>query len=392
MWHPYSFLHNNHLLTGNSTGCGQLESSINFKNLTTSTGALDYCSAWVEDYVAKCTPCLHRGDEPNPKYWGNYVTILEAACLQNPKPGILLSLEGSPFSTTPMKITTPSEAPLSTYTPDTSGISLGAKVGIAAGAIILILFLSGCMIVCLGKRRRRRYLRRLEEKHRHKVWPAHAQNQGEIFDTPMSQKPLRGWEDSPTSAHTDQAEQSFPRYFSPYNSQYNSPVIANDNGAGPSNMMTAAWPAESSVGTFPNSTQEKLQQMMHEQQGAYEPPQQIIMYEQGLTPVTGASIHTFGAQGRSTPQREIGLAFGGDDPSIRSKPSNQSIQSHHSQSAYTWSPSKGKANAEEDMGYELHDVDSSGSVRPPQTGGSTAPVLGHPGYGRKSYSPPQSRG
>jgi len=45
-----------------------------------------------------------------------------------------------------------------------------------------------------------------------------------MFETPLSQKPLRGgWDDSPMSAHT---EQNFPRYFSPYSSQYNSPVSA----------------------------------------------------------------------------------------------------------------------------------------------------------------------
>lgn len=348
---------------------------------TSGVGAFDYCSIWQADQTTKlCKPCLQRGDQPNPKYWGNYVTVLEAACLQRPKAGQALSLEGSPFSPNPMTITTPSEKPLHTYTPDSSAISLGGKVGIAAGAILLLLFLSGCMIVCLGKRRRRRYLRRLEAKHRHQGWPT-PNNQGEMFETPLSQKPLRGWEDSPISAHTDHAEQSFPRYFSPYSSQYNSPVSANEHSAGPS-MASTAWPTHPGPGAFPNSTQEKLQQMMHEQSIAASSPGGA-----------GASIHTFGAQqGRSTPQLEIGLAFGGDDPSIRTKPSNQSIQSHHSQSAYTWEqPDKGKRNMGDEQGYELHDVHSDGSMRIPQSQHSTAPVLGHPGYGRK-YSPPQSRG
>lgn len=62
---------------------------------------------------------------------------------------------------------------------------------------------------------------------RAKGWPSPLQVGGmkEVSDTPLSQKPLRAWDDSPMSAHSDQP---FPRYFSPYSSQFNSPVSATD--------------------------------------------------------------------------------------------------------------------------------------------------------------------
>ena len=45
--------------------------------------------------------------------------------------------------------------------------------------------------------------------------------------TPLSQRPLRdAWDDSPMTAGS---EQPFPRYFSPYSSQFNSPVSATDH-------------------------------------------------------------------------------------------------------------------------------------------------------------------
>jgi hypothetical protein len=45
--------------------------------------------------------------------------------------------------------------------------------------------------------------------------------------TPLSQRPLRDqWDDSPMTAGS---EQPFPRYFSPYSSQFNSPVSATDH-------------------------------------------------------------------------------------------------------------------------------------------------------------------
>ena len=281
--------------------------------------------------VPKCSACLTAGDN---HYLNNYLTILDAACQQKPAIGLTLSVEGEPFSTTPINITAPSQAPLFTIVPDNSPISLGAKVGIAIAGIVALLALVGCGIVCNGRRRRKSFLRKLQAQHTEKGWPT--PNPGtDMFETPLSQKPLRGWDESPVSAGADRP---YPRYISPYSSQYNSPVSAGESQA------AMQWP----TGAFPNSTQEKLAQMAMEQRAGRQP-----------TPM------------------EIGVALGGDDPSIRTKPSNQSIQSQ----GQKWDQDRGEA-------YELREVEADGSIRIPIQ--PTAPVLQHPGFGRK-HSPPQSR-
>lgn len=123
--------------------------------------------------------------------------------------------------------------PTATFAPTglTGPLDSGAIAGIVIGGLVVLLAIVGCGIVLNGKRRRKAYLRRREQVS--KNWPQ-GPGGGEMFETPISQKPLRGWEDSPTSAAT---QTTFPPYFSPYASQYNSPVSAVE---GPSHM---AWPA-----------------------------------------------------------------------------------------------------------------------------------------------------
>jgi hypothetical protein len=98
--------------------------------------------------------------------------------------------------------------------------------------VAALLGVAGFCIVTNGKRRRKAYLRRREEQV--KNWPSPGGG-GEMFETPISQRPLRGWDESPVSAATDRP---YPRYISPYSSQYNSPVSAIE---GPSH---GNWPAE----------------------------------------------------------------------------------------------------------------------------------------------------
>lgn len=240
--------------------------------------------------------------------------VLQAGCEQQPVPGVGLGLSGDVFSTDDVEVTAPS--PTAAVDPnwfDHGPISLGAKVGIAIGGLILVLSIAGFCIVWNGKRRRRAYLRTLEKKYGNQGWPS-PQNHAEMFETPVSQHPLRGWDDSPMSVQTE-AEKLWPRYVSPYSSQYNSPVSGNE---GPSMQ----WPA--------------------------------------------AAL---------SPQREIGVALGGEDPTDK------------------WAAStlhEGKGKDKQPESYEMHNVDSAGGSRPSQHTHTTqaAPVLGHPGYGRKSDSPP----
>jgi hypothetical protein len=298
-------------------------------NLDPDVGGYDYCALWPvadEQDFEGCRDCLRLAER---EYMANFFSVLQAGCEQQPKPGMTLGLDGDVFSTDDVQITEP--GPM--VKPDPSWfeegpITLGGKVGIAIGGIALLLSLAGCGVVWNGKRRRRAYLRRLERKYGNQGWPS-PQNatQGEMFETPISQRPLRGWDDSPMSAQTaatGDAEKPWGRYVSPYSSQYNSPVAgAGVGGEGPSMQ----WPA--------------------------------------------AAL---------SPQREIGVALGGGDAGgdkwVPSAPAPAS-------------PAGDVKGKDRDESYEMHRVDSAGGTwtrQPVNLQG--APVLGHPGFGRAADSPP----
>lgn len=149
-----------------------------------------------------------------------------------------MGIEGSVFSVENVTISDPT--PRATVDPDwfdQGPLDVGAKAGIAAGGLVLVLIIIGVFIVCRGKRRRRQFLRNYDPKKGPKNWPSPINVGGmkEIVttDTPLSQRPLRAWDDSPMTAAS---EQPFQRYFSPYSSQFNSPVSATEN------QQQAQWP------------------------------------------------------------------------------------------------------------------------------------------------------
>jgi len=190
------------------------------------------------------------------------LTVLSGACIQQPTPGNLIALDGGIFSKEAMNVTDPSKAVSSSFNKDNGGLSLGAKVGIAISGVLVFLVITGFCIVCNGKRRRRRALAAHQKKTGYANWVAEQQAgnpqqppsmfekqagnpqqppnmfetnyAGPAFhDSPASQRPLvRGhqWgqpgsavqEESPASAFGEKA------YFSPYSSQYSSPVSAHD--------------------------------------------------------------------------------------------------------------------------------------------------------------------
>ncbi|RYP78268.1 hypothetical protein DL771_000745 [Monosporascus sp. 5C6A] len=177
-----------------TTACGPLQDALGYGNLAPNATAYGYCS-----------------------------------------PPATIPLDGEIFSTTEqVNVTQPT--PTSTFNSDArvGNLSYGAVAGIAIGAVVVLLIIMGCFVVLNGKRKRKAYLRQRERLQ--KNW-ASGGGAGEMFETPVSQQPLRGWGDSPISATTDR---SYPQYFSPYTSQYNSPVSAVE---GPSHMHTA-WPVE----------------------------------------------------------------------------------------------------------------------------------------------------
>ena len=337
---------------------------------------------------------------------------MDTACQQKPIPSHTLAFKGDPFSTDVVNATTPTPDSLGTWNPDNSVLNLGARVGIAVGGIVLILLLVGCGIVWNGKRRRRAFLRDLQARNERGGWKQPRGPHGllgfggggggadggqAMFETPVSQKPLRGWGDSPVSATTETTDRTlFGRYFSPYSSTYNSPVSAVE---GPSSVnwptlspqklnamdeSAAAAAAAAAAGgqlhhphspasafaNWPTSTQEKLMQMQMQYERDYPPPV------------------------------DIGVAFGGDEASLRSKGSDPQFNNNNNKyypSDDVAPTDKGKSPASE--AYEMHEVDGSWRSNGPAAADTghlqsnnpyrmpaepQAPVLHHPGYGRRS--------
>lgn len=320
------------------------------------------------------------------------LVVLQVACDQRPALGSTVSVQGGIFSTTVMNETSPT--PSSDWTDYTNSgpISLRGKVGIAIGGLCLILAITGFCIVCNGRRRRRTFLRKLEMRHKDDGWPhPFAPGAGVIHrgpdmnETPLSQKPLRGWDDSPLSATA--SEPSYARYFSPYSSHQTSPV----NGA--QMHMAHQWPQqfhdEPTHGGYPSSAQEQTMQDHSITSGFPSSAQEKAMQDHHEAAMTTTTTTTTTTPGEATPPTHIGLALGGDEPSLRSKPSGVSAQSR-----------EGESGGDAGEAYELHEVSSSAggssaggtnmvgssnSFRNRVARENRAPMLQHPGYGR--YSP-----
>ncbi|KAI0119261.1 hypothetical protein F4814DRAFT_411374 [Daldinia grandis] len=214
-----------------SFACGDIKQAIKYGNLTSSGSIYGYCDKWTDYNLDKCHSCLASSSDSN--YLSNFISILDGACRLRLEPPATLPLQGNIFSTDAVNVTDPT--PTATFSPPglKGPLDSGAIAGIAVGSLAVLLIIVGCGIVVNGKRRRKAYLRRREQATKN-LPPS--QGGGEMFETPISQKPLRGWQDSPISASTQTA---FTPYFSPYSSQYNSPI----SGVEGHNM---AWPTEKS--------------------------------------------------------------------------------------------------------------------------------------------------
>ncbi|KAK6086241.1 hypothetical protein SCUP234_02454 [Seiridium cupressi] len=212
-----------------TTACQPLLSALEYDGLASNVTAYGYCSLWSSEQVAKCDQCLSNMEYGH--QFQNYINVLDGACKMQPTAGTTLAIQGNIFSSDVVSVTTPTPTASVTPSGPSGPLTLGAIVGVAIGGVAFILGVLGFCIVMNGKRRRRAYLHRREEQR--KNWPSPG-GAGEMFETPVSQRPLRGWDESPISATTDA---TYPRYFSPYSSQYNSPVSAVE---GPKHQQ---WPA-----------------------------------------------------------------------------------------------------------------------------------------------------
>ncbi|KAG9246246.1 hypothetical protein BJ878DRAFT_417407 [Calycina marina] len=239
---------------GDSSSSGSAQAAVEFDSLSPNASTYSYCALMPEVKVTDCHNCLAA--QTQQFFLTNMLTVLDAACQQQPTPGNLLAIEGSIFSKIAVNITDPATLDSSTTAGKQGGLSLEAKVAVAVSAILVFLLISGCCVVAVGKRRRRRALAEHQQKTGYATWIAQQQAgnpqqapsmlepnsaTSELHDSPASQQPLvRGnlWgqpqEGSPASAFGEKV------YFSPYSSQYSSPVSAQKQ------IQVAAreWPAD----------------------------------------------------------------------------------------------------------------------------------------------------
>ncbi|KAI8633273.1 hypothetical protein F5Y19DRAFT_295047 [Xylariaceae sp. FL1651] len=213
--------------------CGRLQGALEYGNLSSKVTPYGYCSLWSDFEIDKCTSCLSADGK---EYIRNFVSILSGACQLQLQPPQTIPLTGSIFSNARTNVTTPTPTAAAHAHDNVGPLSYGALAGVVIGGVVLLLILGGCGVVINGKRRRKHYLRRREEQM--KNWPTPLAG-GEMFETPLSQRPLRGWEDSPVSATTTDGAFPYPRYFSPYTTQFDSPVSAVE-GHG----HATQWPTE----------------------------------------------------------------------------------------------------------------------------------------------------
>ncbi|KAK8079100.1 hypothetical protein PG994_002907 [Apiospora phragmitis] len=348
-----------------TTACGPFRQAIEIDQLSTNASTYSYCSLWDYDHSEKCSECLLR--LPDGHIQNNFFQVLEGACRVSPKPGQTLGLDGDIFSlTNPVNVSSPTPtASIKSHEP-AGPLSLGAIVGVVIGGVVTFLALMGCCVVWNGKRRRKAYLRKREEMKQ--TWPSPAAGSGMFQtlsasqqqplrnwgDTPVSQAPLRGngWGDTPVSQRgprgwdespiTPVTEHTYPpeggRYFSPYGSQFTSPVSAGADGR-PQGPTLAGWPAEKAA-----------------------------QQQNGI----GVAI---------SPDEEHGHnAFWGDKKGKDREQQQQHHQPpHHNHQGYgsedTYEMQEGVGSA---GGYAHHEPQQHQQYHQ-----NTAPVLEHPGYGRR---------
>jgi hypothetical protein len=251
------------------------------------------------------------------------VIALNGACQQQPTPGHTVSLQGSLFSTTTVNVTSPSASPSGTYTPSNAKITLGAKIGIAVGGLILLLSILGGCIIWRGKNRRRSFLLRHQQQTGYADWVAQQQNRstattpgpgsmsqtapgvgkdaegGVFFDSPLSQKPLvsnMAWGEPGSPRRPEDESPAEKVYFSPYTSHYNSPVSATDQ----IQVVGQQWPLDrkGSTGAFGTG---KIRRRSKSPNGREENQFEL----QNVAPVLHHPGH--GRQGSNNSDRSLGL-------------------------------------------------------------------------------------
>ncbi|KFZ23399.1 hypothetical protein V502_02122 [Pseudogymnoascus sp. VKM F-4520 (FW-2644)] len=206
-----------------SRACEPFQGNLQYEGLSPNISTYDYCPNMPQgDLVAKCTKCIQQGDQT---YLSNYFTTIVGGCnLQNGAP---VHLNKPLFGADYVTVTVATSSNDSESTSNSPIMSLGTRIGIAIGGLCVLLALIGITIVCCGKRRRRA---RLAERQRRADEYTGFGSTNRVLPAP---RVTTKWE-SNMSGVQEESPMSANAYlndkpgFSPYSSQYNSPVSARD--------------------------------------------------------------------------------------------------------------------------------------------------------------------
>ncbi|KXJ93366.1 hypothetical protein Micbo1qcDRAFT_203446 [Microdochium bolleyi] len=333
-----------------STACEPLQAALQYEKLAPNVTSYGYCSVWSSLQVPKCNACIRAMD--GGEYLSNYLQVLNGACDLKIQPPQTIPLDGDIFNADKqVQVTLPSATagPTGTYT--VGPFSYGQLAGIVIGGVLGLLLFLGCGVIINGKRRRRAYLKKRGQLG--KTWPGdHNNSAGEMFETPVSQKPLRGWGDSPVSAVD--TEHAFQHYTTP----------------------------NTSHGTSTLEYQLQLQQHQQQQQHQQTFPRYFSPYATPVEPTKHIGWPVDSSNGQQQTNTAIGVAVSPD--------TEEAV-------VYWGGDVKGKQAGRDDE-YEMQEGVNSGGghqypyVPPPAAYHQQAPTLGHPGYGRHGNTPPGSSG
>ncbi|OBT67162.1 hypothetical protein VE03_02681 [Pseudogymnoascus sp. 23342-1-I1] len=208
-----------------SRACEPFQGGLQYNGLSPNVSTYDYCPSMpiADPAVGRCSKCIQQGDQT---YLANYFTTIIGGCeVQNSAP---INLDKSLFGTDYVTILKDGTSADTTEPTSNSPImGLGTRIGIAIAGICVLLAVIGTTIVCCGKRRRRA---RLAERQRRAEEYTGFGSTNRVMPAPRLttkwESDMSGvQEESPMSAN---AYLNDKNGFSPYSSQYNSPISARD--------------------------------------------------------------------------------------------------------------------------------------------------------------------
>ncbi|KFY25820.1 hypothetical protein V493_04420 [Pseudogymnoascus sp. VKM F-4281 (FW-2241)] len=202
-----------------SRACEPFQGNLQYKGLSPNISTYDYCPNLPFEAEKRCRDCIQQGDQT---YLSNYMaTIIGGCAVQNSAP---IHLDHTLFGADYVQVT---DGTSSKSTSGSPAMSLGTRIGIAIGGICFLLALIGITIVCCGRRRRRA---KIAERQRRAEEYTGFGSVNRVLPAPRVttkwESDMSGvMEESPMSAN---AYLNDKHGFSPYSSQYNSPISARD--------------------------------------------------------------------------------------------------------------------------------------------------------------------